>query len=127
MQEYQSVQYELLRPSEVKSLQEQCPVACIPVRSLEWHGVQNSLGTDGLKAHAICCEAVMMFAHGERVCLNELKEQMGARNRADVGTMEMKEPEGIRGWNPLKYASAELGQEIVNSRILRREDRKEGD
>jgi hypothetical protein len=27
--------------------------------------------------------------------------------------MKMKEPEGIGGWNPLKYASAKLGQEIV--------------
>lgn len=231
MKNYPSVQYELLRPSEVKSLRDQYPIVYIPVGSLEWHGVQNPLGTDGLKAHAICCEAalryggvvlptlflgilgdsrgwgpegwsgftvtandqtsmeetifriarglvaddwkvlvgvtghdvesqrdaihdgiqracrgtdakgfgimegenwrggasmkysmdhagawetsVMMFAHGERVCLKELKEQMDARHRADVETMEMKEPEGIGGWNPLKYASAELGQEIV--------------
>jgi len=228
---YRPVQYELLRPSEVKSLQKKCPVVYIPVGSLEWHGVQNPLGTDGLKAHAICCEAAlryggvvlptlflgilgdsrgwgpegwdgftvtandqtsmeetifrtarglvandwkvlvgvtghdvdpqrdaihdgiqrackgkdskgfgimegenwqggtsmkysmdhagawetstMMFAHEERVSLNELKEQMNARKRADVETMEMKEPEGIGGWNPLKYASIELGQKIV--------------
>ena len=57
--------------------------------------------------------SAMMFAHGERVCLDELREQMDARNRADVETMEMREPEGIGGWNPLKYASAELGQKIV--------------
>ena len=231
MNRYKPVQYELLRPSEVKSLQEKCPVAYIPVGSLEWHGVQNPLGTDGLKAHAICCEAAlryggivlptlflgilgdgrgwgpegwggftvtandrssmeeiiyrtarglvandwkvlvgvtghdcdpqrdaihygiqqackgtdskgfgiteganwqggtsmkysmdhagvwetsaMMFAHEDRVCLNELKEQMDARKRADVERMEMAEPEGIGGWNPLKYASAELGRKIV--------------
>jgi creatinine amidohydrolase len=231
MKKYRPVQYELLRPSEVRSLQEQCPVVYIPVGSLEWHGVQNPLGTDGLKAHAICCEAalryggvvlptlylgilgdsrgwgpegwsgytvtshdqasmeetiyrtarglvangwkvlvgvtghdvepqrdaihdgiqracrgndakgfgitegenwhggtsmkysmdhagagetsVMLFAHGERVCLDELREQMGAAGRMDVETMRMKEPEGIGGWNPLKYASADLGHEIV--------------
>ena len=231
MEKYQSVQYELLRPAEVKALQEQCPVVYIPVGSLEWHGVQNPLGTDGLKAHAICCEAAlryggvvlptlflgmlgdsrgwgpegwsgftvtsndqasmeetifrtarglvandwktlvgvtghdvvpqrdaihdgiqrackgtdakgfgvtegenweggasmkyrmdhagawetsaMMFAHGERVNLAELRAQMAAQNRADVESMQMKEPEGIGGWNPLKYASAELGQRIV--------------
>ena len=232
MEKHRSVQYELLRPSEVKLLQENCPVVYIPVGSLEWHGVQNPLGTDGLKAHAICCEAAlryggvvlptlflgilgdsrgwgpegwsgytvtahdqasmeetiyraarglvandwkvlvgvtghdidpqreaihdgiqracrgtdadgfgtreggnwqggrsmkyrmdhagawetsaMMFAHGERVCLDELKEQMDAKNRSDVETMVMKEPEGIGGWNPLKYASVELGKEIVD-------------
>ena len=53
MKRYRAFQYELLRPSEVKSLQKQCLVAYIPVGSLEWHGVQNPLGTDGLKAYAI--------------------------------------------------------------------------
>ena len=231
MKKYQSVQYELLRPAEVKSLQEQCPVVYLPVGSLEWHGVQNPLGTDGLKAHAICCEAArryggvvlptlflgilgedrgwgpegwsgftvtandqasmeetifrtarglvandwkvlvgvtghdvdsqrdaihegiqracqgrdargfgimegenweggasmkysmdhagawetsaMMFACGERVSLDELRAQLAARERIEVENMEMKEPEGIGGWNPLKYASAELGQQII--------------
>lgn len=61
MNKYRSVQYELLRPSEVKSLQKKCPVVYIPVGSLEWHGVQNPLGTDGLKAHAICCEATLRY------------------------------------------------------------------
>ena len=37
------------------------PVAYIPAGSLEWHGVQNPLGTDGLKAHAICCEAALRY------------------------------------------------------------------
>ena len=231
MKNYGSVQYELLRPSEVKSLQAQCPVVYIPVGSLEWHGVQNPLGTDGLKAHAICCEsamryggvvlptlflgilgdsrgwgpegwdgftitchdqetmeetifrtarglvandwkvlvgvtghdvapqrdaihdgiqrackggdakgfgimegenweggtamkysmdhagawetAAMMYACKERVCLDELRAQMEATGRTDVETMQMNEPEGIGGWNPLLYASSELGQDIV--------------
>jgi creatinine amidohydrolase len=231
MKKQGSVQYELLRPSEVKSIRERCPVVYIPVGSLEWHGVQNPLGTDGLKAHAICCEAasryggvvlpilylgilgdgrgwgpegwdgftvtahdgasledtvhrvacglvadgwkvlvgvtghdvqaqrdalhegiqracqgsdakgfgvmegenwqggasmkyrmdhagawetsIMLFAHPERVRLRELAEQMEAAGRADLEALEMKEPEGIGGWNPLKYASADLGQQIV--------------
>jgi creatinine amidohydrolase len=228
---YRSVQYELLRPSEVKALQEQCPIVYVPVGSLEWHGVQNPLGTDGLKAHAICCEAalryggvvlptlylgilgdsrgwgpegwsgftvtandqasmeetiyrtarglvangwkvlvgvtghdvepqrdaihdgiqracresdatgfgimegenwhggtsmqyrmdhagawetsVMLYAYGERVSLEELRAQMEAAGRTGVQTMQMKEAEGIGGWNPLEYASAELGGQIV--------------
>lgn len=56
-----AVQYELLRPAEVKLLRERCPVVYIPVGSLEWHGVHNPLGTDGLKAHAICCEAALRY------------------------------------------------------------------
>jgi creatinine amidohydrolase len=231
MKDYRPVQYELLRPAEVRTLQEKCSVVYIPVGSLEWHGVQNPLGTDALKAHAVCCEAAlgyggvvlpplylgilgdsrgwgpegwdgftischdqasmedtifrtarglvandwkvligvtghdilpqrdaihdgiqracrgteakgfgitegenweggasmkysmdhagawetstMMYPLGDRVDLAVLQEQMAAAARADVESMEMKEPEGIGGWNPLKYASAELGQQIL--------------
>ena len=55
----------------------------------------------------------MLHAYGDRVCLEELREQMEASGRLDVERMQMKEREGIGGWNPLKYASAGLGQEIV--------------
>ena len=57
--------------------------------------------------------SAMMFAWGERVSLDELQQQMANDNRLDVETMEMAQPEGIGGWNPLKYASIELGQQIV--------------
>jgi len=228
---YEPVRYELLRPSEVRKLREECPVAYIPVGSLEWHGVQNPLGTDGLKAHAMCCEAAlkyggvvlptlflgilgdgrgwgpegwegftvtvhdqasmeatihrvaaglvadewkvlvgvtghdvaeqrdaihdgiqrackgteakgfgvmecenwsgndsfrytgdhagvwetstMMYAHDHRVSLDELKEQMAPLGRTELETMQMNEPEGIGGYNPLKFASAEIGRQIV--------------
>jgi len=231
MKEYKSVQYELLRPSEVKLLREKCSVVYIPVGTLEWHGVHNPLGTDGLKAHAICCEAAlrhggvvlppiflgimgdgrgwgpegwdgfsvnahdkismedtifrtahglvandwkvlvgvtghdveyqrdamhngiqrackgsdakgfaicegenwqggtsmkysmdhaatwetsaMLFAHNDRVCLDELREQMQKSGRIDEETTQMKDPEGMGGYNPLKYASVELGQQII--------------
>lgn len=231
MKEYEAVRYELLRPSEVRALREKCPVVYIPVGSLEWHGVQNPLGTDGLKAHAMCCEAAleyggvvlptlflgilgegtgwgpegwagftvtvhdqasmtdtifrvarglvaddwkvlvgvtghdvhdqrdaihdgiqracrdtdangfgvmecqdwqggaslkytgdhagawetsaMMYAHEDRVSLDELREQMTAGGRADLDTMGMGDPEGIGGYNPLTHASGELGRDIV--------------
>ncbi|NQT93474.1 MAG: creatininase family protein [Lentisphaerae bacterium] len=231
MKKYESVRYELLRPSEVKALRTKCPVVYMPAGSLEWHGVQNPLGTDGLKAHAICCEAAlryggvvlptlflgilgegcgwgpegwagftvtahdqasmeetffrtasglvaddwkvlvgvtghdvgeqrdalhdgihrackgtdangfgvmecenwsggesmkytgdhagawetsaMMYACESRVSLDELREQMEAKGRADLDTMQMNEPEGIGGFNPLEHASAELGRQIV--------------
>lgn len=56
---YESVCYELLRPAQVKALREKAPIAYVPAGSLEWHGLQNPLGTDSLKAHAICCEAAL--------------------------------------------------------------------
>jgi creatinine amidohydrolase/Fe(II)-dependent formamide hydrolase-like protein len=59
LKECEAVRYELLRPGQVKSIREECPIAYMPGGSLEWHGVQNPLGTDGLKAHAICCDAAL--------------------------------------------------------------------
>jgi creatinine amidohydrolase len=229
--DYARVQYELLRPSQVMAIRERSPIAYIPAGSLEWHGVQNPLGTDALKAHAVCCEAAvrhggvvlpalflgilgdsrgwgptgwdgytvtthdvasledtiyrvsrgliadgwnvlvgvtghdiepqrdaihdgiqracrgtkakgfgvtegenweggtsmrysmdhagawetstMMFACPDAVDLGELRSQMSASGRHDVDTSKMNEPEGIGGWNPLKYASADLGRRIV--------------
>lgn len=229
LKQYEAVSYELLRPAQVRALQQQCPIVYIVVGSLEWHGVQNPLGTDSLKAHAICCDAalryggvvlppfylgllgkergwgpegwdgftvagmtpevqnsamhclargliaddwkvlvgvtghdvepqrdavhnaiqaategteakgfaitegenweggeampysmdhagtwetsVMMFAYPEKVDLEALRTQM--EERAALDKTAMKEPEGIGGWNPLKYASAELGEKIV--------------
>jgi creatinine amidohydrolase/Fe(II)-dependent formamide hydrolase-like protein len=57
--------------------------------------------------------SVMLYAHPERVRLDELRAQMDASGRAGVERLQMKEPEGIGGWNPLQRASAELGREIV--------------
>lgn len=52
--------YELLRPEQVKHIREVAAIAYIPAGSLEWHGRHNPLGTDSLKAHAICCEAALL-------------------------------------------------------------------
>ncbi|MGQ9462261.1 MAG: creatininase family protein [Candidatus Fervidibacter sp.] len=49
--------YELMRPDEINSVLQTTPVAYIPWGSLEWHGVQNCIGLDALKAHAICVDA----------------------------------------------------------------------
>jgi creatinine amidohydrolase len=56
---YEAVRYELLRPEEVKAIRERAPIAYMVTGSLEWHGLHLPLGTDGLKAHAICCEAAL--------------------------------------------------------------------
>lgn len=58
---YESVCYELLCPEQVKELRDRTPIAYIVAGSLEWHSFQNPLGTDSLKAHAICCEAALRY------------------------------------------------------------------
>jgi len=58
---YAAVCYEHLRPEQVKAIRERAPIAYIVAGSLEWHSFQNPLGTDSLKAHAICCEAALKY------------------------------------------------------------------
>ena len=59
LSKYQMVSYELLRPEEVRARREQCPVAYIVAGALEWHSFHLPMGTDGIKAHAVCCEAAL--------------------------------------------------------------------
>jgi creatinine amidohydrolase len=47
------VRFHLLRPNQIKTLKDQCPVAYIPLGTLEWHGLHNPMGADGLQAEAL--------------------------------------------------------------------------
>jgi creatinine amidohydrolase len=51
------VRYHMCRPDQARARREQCPVAYIPIGTLEWHGPQNPLGADSLQAEglAILC------------------------------------------------------------------------
>jgi len=48
------VQWELMLPHEMDASLAECPTAFVPLGTLEWHGFQNALGLDALKAHALC-------------------------------------------------------------------------
>lgn len=50
------VRYERLRPHQIVARREACPVAYLPIGTLEWHGVHNPVGLDALKIHALLCE-----------------------------------------------------------------------
>ena len=51
------VQFEFMLPHEMDAAMAECPTAFVPLGTLEWHGVQNALGLDALKAHALCVRA----------------------------------------------------------------------
>lgn len=61
LEKYEAVCYELLRPEQVRKIQETAAIVYIPVGSLEYHSFHNPLGTDSIKAHAICCEAALKY------------------------------------------------------------------
>ncbi len=56
-QDGKEVRYERLRPAQIVAAREACPVAYLPIGTIEWHGRHNPIGLDTLKIHqlAICC------------------------------------------------------------------------
>jgi creatinine amidohydrolase len=55
------VQYERLRPAQIVARREACPVAYLPIGTIEWHGEHNPVGLDTLKMHALlirCAQAI---------------------------------------------------------------------
>lgn len=48
-----TVEYQLLRPAQLRARREELPVAYLGLGILEWHGLHNPLGLDGVKANAI--------------------------------------------------------------------------
>ncbi|MBM4048176.1 MAG: creatininase family protein, partial [Planctomycetes bacterium] len=48
------VRYEWLRPAQIVEARQACPVAYVPIGTIEWHGVHNPIGLDTLKIHALC-------------------------------------------------------------------------
>lgn len=51
------VRYHYLRPRQAVARRRKRPLAWLPLGVLEWHGPQNPLGLDAMKAKAVCCEA----------------------------------------------------------------------
>lgn len=49
------VRYERLRPDQIVARRRECPVAYLPIGTIEWHGVHNPVGLDTLKIHALLC------------------------------------------------------------------------
>ena len=51
------VRYQMLRPEQIVARRKECPVAYIPLGTLEWHGLHNPVGADTIQAEglAILC------------------------------------------------------------------------
>jgi creatinine amidohydrolase len=56
MEDRSHVQYERLRPQQIVARREACPVAYLPIGTIEWHGEHNPVGLDTLKMHGLLCE-----------------------------------------------------------------------
>ncbi|NLG50484.1 MAG: creatininase family protein [Chloroflexi bacterium] len=49
----ETVRYERLRPAQIVARREACPVAYLPIGTIEWHGEHNPVGLDTIKMHAL--------------------------------------------------------------------------
>ena len=57
----QCLQYERLRPAQIAERRQGCPVAYLPIGTIEWHGEHNPVGLDSLKIHGLliaCAERI---------------------------------------------------------------------
>ena len=101
LRKYGCVCYELLRPSQIREIRGKAPIAYIVTGALEWHGHQNPLGCDSLKAHAVCCEAALRFGG---VVLPPIH----------VGHM-IKDSEPNKNWGPRGWEGYTLGYNKIET------------
>ena len=53
----EEVRYHMLRPAQIVARRKACPVAYIPIGTIEWHGVHNAVGADTLQADGLAIAA----------------------------------------------------------------------
>jgi len=51
------IRFERMRPGELESIVGCCPIAWMPMGTIEWHGRHLPVGLDALKAHRLCLRA----------------------------------------------------------------------
>jgi len=51
------VRYEEMKPHEIVAARREKPAAYLPIGGVEWHGEQNPVGLDTVKAHELCMRA----------------------------------------------------------------------
>ena len=54
--DYTKHRLEMLRPREYFYIREKYPIFYLPLGTIEWHERHLPLGTDGIKAHELCCK-----------------------------------------------------------------------
>ena len=47
------VRYHMLRPDQIVARRRECPVAYVPIGTIEWHGVHNPVGADTIQAEGL--------------------------------------------------------------------------
>jgi creatinine amidohydrolase len=97
-----NVRYERLRPGQIVARRQECPVAWLPIGTIEWHGEHNPVGLDTLKEHALlekCAREIggLVFPP---LYYGEHREQMlmeaNASDRTDIARVMALDPANFR-------------------------------
>ena len=112
----EEVRYELLRPEQAVGRREACPLAYLPLGGIEWHGPQNPLGLDGLRAHELCVRAAR---RGGGVVFpvpwyGEMRDLFLAEANAPVRPRVA----GAMGWPEQNFHKGHLGGKSVSAQAL---------
>ena len=112
----EEVRYELLRPEQAVRRRKACPLAYLPLGGIEWHGVQNPLGLDGLKAHELCVRAAK---RGGGVVFpvpwyGEMRDLFLAEANAPVRPRVA----GAMQWSSQNFRKGHLGAKTVSAQAL---------
>jgi creatinine amidohydrolase len=115
------VRYQMLRPSQVIARRKACPVAYVPIGTLEWHGLHNPLGADTLQAEALairCAEvggglAFPPLYYGES--RSESLMEANAADREQIAACMELPPENF---NPDRQPFAPMEQVLNYQKLL---------
>lgn len=114
------VRYQFLRPKQINQRRQVCPIAYIPIGTLEWHGLHCPVGTDTLQAEhlAILCArqgglAFPPLYYGES--RSESLIESGAPDKEQVAALMELDPENF---TPDKMPFSPAEQIYNYSRLL---------
>lgn len=119
------VRYNMLRPAQIVARRKECPVAYIPIGTLEWHGVHNPVGADTLQAEGLallCAErgGGLVFPplyYGESR-LEALMEANAADREAIAAAMELSPDNFLPDRHPFSATEQALNYHKLLLHIL---------
>ncbi len=102
-----NVRYEELLPHQIVEAREECPIAYIAIGGVEWHGEQNCVGLDTVKANALairCAEAAgglrfpaLFYGENREAYLMETNHDPGELIKQKMGLPEESFAPGYMG------------------------------
>lgn len=115
------VRYHMLRPAQIVARRRECPVAYVPIGTIEWHGPQNPLGADTLQADGLALLAAqkgggLVFPplyYGES--RSEALMEANARDRAQIAQEMDLPPENF---GPDRQPFSPMEQALNYQRLL---------